>query len=109
MSFVLLVVRVELLVARHHASVKRMRLLARHFDHNGLLHAVGDDLSHHFFAPPLHLLDRRGCRFPGYAFRHYRFSDAAERLRSPEIVLIRAMSLRRPRIFFRLSFWPMFS
>src|ERR1035438_18453 len=98
MRLVLLVVRIELLVPRHHAPIKRMRLLARHLHHNRLLHAVGDHFSHHFLAAALHFF-ARGC------FRHYRFSVAAERVRSPalstRIVLTLAISLRSPRIFFR--------
>src|SRR6202162_4119126 len=93
MRLILLVMRVELLVARHHASVKRMRLLARHLHHNRLLHAVGDDLSHHFLAAALHLLCCLVCCFRP---RHYRFSVADERSRSPRIVLTRAISLRKP-------------
>src|ERR1700731_5040772 len=104
MRLVLLVVRVELLVARHHSSVKRMRLLARHLHHNRLLHAVGDNFSHHFLAAALHGLGLGLC---GYG--HYRFSVAAARPRSPKMVLTRAMSLRRPRIFFKLSVCPIFS
>src|SRR5271165_3302233 len=57
---VLLVMRVELLVARHHPSVKRMRLLARHLHHNRLLHAVGQDFAHHFLAAALRLRRRLG-------------------------------------------------
>src|SRR5580698_6127080 len=98
--FVLLVVRIELLVARDHAPVERMRLLARHLHHNRFLHAVGDHFSHYFLAAALHL--RRGLCIGS---RHYFFSVAVERSRSPAMVLTRAISLRRPRIFFRLSVW----
>src|SRR5579863_3780220 len=105
------VVGVELFVARDHASVERMRLLARHLHHDGLVHAAGDDFSHDYLAPALHVFGL-AC-----GFSHYRFSVtvapavtvAVERPRSPRTVLTRAMSLRRPRIFFRLSVWPIFS
>src|ERR1700676_3528788 len=58
--FILLVMRVELLVARHYALVKRMRLLARHLHHDRLLHAVGDHFSHHFLAAALSLFRSLG-------------------------------------------------
>src|ERR1700687_3171225 len=74
MRLILLVMRVKLFVARHHASVEGMRLLARHLHHNRLLHAVGDDLSHHFLAAGPHL--RRGLCIGS---RPYCFSVAAER------------------------------
>src|SRR5579864_4629383 len=100
MRLIFLVVRVELFVARYHPPVKRMRLLARYLHHNRLLHAVGDHFAHHFLAAALNF-------FCSCCFRHYFFSVAAERarppVRSPMIVLTRAMSLRSPRIFFRLS------
>src|SRR5215831_18863223 len=98
-SLIALVMRVELLIPRDHAPVKRMRLLPRHLHHDRLVHLVRDDLAHHFLAAALRLL----CRF-----RHYFFSVAAARVRSPRIVFTRAMSLRNPRIFFRLSVCPMF-
>src|SRR5580692_5042515 len=115
MRLVGFVVRIKLLVARDHASVERMRLLARHLHHDGFVHAAGDDFSHDFLAPSLHLLGL-AC-----GFSHYRFSLALAvvalavvalavlRPRSPRIVLTRALSLRKPRIFFKLSVWPMFS
>src|SRR5580765_847866 len=101
-GFVLLVVRVELLVGGDDAAIERVRLLARHRDHDGLVHLVGDDFAHDFLAPSRRLL----C-----SFRHYFFSvvACAPRERSPTMVFTRAMSLRRPRIFFRLSVWPMLS
>src|ERR1700678_4368651 len=105
---VLLVVRVELFIPRHHASIKWVRFLARDLDHDRLLHAVGDYFAHHFLAPTLRwfiLWGRRLC----CGFRHYRFSVAAARVRSLRMVLTRAISLRSPRIFFRLSVWPIFS
>src|SRR6202022_3360991 len=40
---------------------------------------------------------------------HYRFSVAVARPRSPRMVFTRAISLRSPRIFFRLSVCPMLS
>src|SRR6202044_2617209 len=100
--------------------VEGMRLLTRHLHDDGFVHAAGDDLSHDFLAPPLHLLGL-AC-----GFSHYRFSVALAlvelalvalavvtlavvRSRSPRMVLTRAISLRKPRIFFRLSVWPMFS
>src|SRR5579863_4361847 len=100
MRLVRLVVCIELLVPRDHASVERMRLLPRHLYHNRLLHLAGDDFAYNFLAAALRLL----C-----CFRHYRFSIAPERLRSTWIVFTRAISLRSPRIFFRLSVCPMFS
>src|SRR5580698_5285770 len=105
MRLVGFVVRIKLLVARDHASVERMRLLARHLHHDGFVHAAGDDFAQDFLAPALHLLGL-AC-----GFSHYRFSVALAvlRPRSPRIVLTRAMSLRKPRIFFKLSVWPMFS
>src|SRR5580700_3261399 len=106
---ILLIVRVKFLVACHHASVARMRLLARHLHHDGLGHLVRDHFSHHFLPPALHLRARRRCGLLGCGFRHQRFSVAAERVRSPRIVFTRAMSLRSPRIFFRLSVCPMFN
>src|SRR5580658_7428271 len=109
MCLILLVVRVKLLVARHHAPIERMRLLARHLHHDGLGHLVRDHFSHHFLAPALHLRARRRCGLLRCGFRHQRFPVAAERVRSPRIVFTRAMSLRSPRIFFRLSVCPMFS
>src|SRR5258708_1727025 len=103
MRLISLIVRVKLLVAGDGPFIERMRLFARHLHHDGLLHAVRDHFSHHFLAPPLHFY--RCCR----RFGHYRFSVAVARSRSPRMVLTRAMSLRSLRIFFRLSFWPMFS
>ena len=38
----LFVVGVELLAARYHALVERVRLLPAHFDHDGLRHLGGD-------------------------------------------------------------------
>src|SRR5438309_3599801 len=102
MRLVLLVMGVELLVSRDHAPVERMRLLARYLHHDGLVHAAGDYFSHHFLAASLHVFSWR-CS------GHYRFSVAVARPRSPRIVLTRAMSLRSPRIFFRLSVCPVFS
>src|SRR6266478_5486309 len=100
--FVVLVVGIELLVGGDDATIKRMRLLAGHFHHDRLLHLVGDDFPYDFFAPS-------GCRLCRLC--HYLFSVTAcpVRARSPRMVLTRAMSLRRPRIFFRLSVWPMLS
>src|SRR5579864_2102505 len=46
MGLIGLVVRIELLVARNHATIKGVRLLPRHLHHNRLLHAVGDDFAH---------------------------------------------------------------
>jgi hypothetical protein len=78
------------------------RLLARHLDHDGLVHLVGDDFAYNLFAPS-----------SGFLFRclsHYFFSvpawAAISRCRST--VFTRAMSLRSPRTFFRLSVCPMF-
>src|SRR5580698_7159589 len=108
MRLILFVVGIKLLVTRHYAAVERMRFLARHLDHDGLVHAAGNHLSHYFLTPALHLLGRRRVRF--YRFRHYLFSVAAvERCRSPMMVFTRAISRRSPRIFFRLSVWPMLS
>src|SRR6266478_1339813 len=81
---------------------RHQRRLAGHFHHDRLLHLVGDDFPYDFFAPS-------GCRLCRLC--HYLFSVTAcpVRARSPRMVLTRAMSLRRPRIFFRLSVWPMLS
>src|SRR5579864_8439725 len=100
MRFVLLIVGVEFFVPRHHASVERMRFLPRYLHHDRLLHAVRKNFSHHFLVAALRLC----C-----CFRHYRFSVALDRLRSAMIVFTRAISLRIPRSFFRLSVCPMFS
>src|SRR5215470_9671130 len=99
---VLFVMRVELLVGRDDATIERMRLRPRHRNHDGLVHLVRDHFADQFFAPSGRLL----CRLS-----HYFFSVTAWplRARSPMIVFTRAMSLRSPRIFFRLSVWPMLS
>src|SRR5579864_5878459 len=99
MRLVGLVVRIELLISRDHTAVKRMGLFPRHLHHNRLVHAARDHFAHYFLAAALRLL----C-----SFRHYRFSVAADRLRSTAIVFTRAISFRSPRIFFRLSVWPIF-
>src|SRR5271157_6666631 len=56
-----LVVRVELLTARHHALVERVCLLPPDFDHNGLGHLGG----HHFANQSLAAADRG--RFAGFS------------------------------------------
>src|SRR5258705_2797707 len=108
-SFVFLVMGVELLGFRDHSSVAGMRLLAHHLHHDGLVHAARNPLADHFLASPRRLLQRR----PALRFRlgHHFFSvpPAAVSSRSRAMVLTRAMSLRRPRIFFRLSVCPMLS
>src|SRR5437764_14863323 len=96
MGFVLFVVRIKLFRLRNHARIKRMRPAAHHLDHDGLVHAVRDYVADHFFAPSGSL-----------CFRHYFFSPAVARSRAT--VFTRAMSLRRPRSFFKLSVWPILS
>src|SRR5450631_282080 len=104
MRFVLLVVRVELLPDRDHASVERMRLLPRHFDHDRLLHLVRDDRADQDLAAAVFFRLALGCRF-----RHYFFSVfGAARSCSRRIVWTRAISRRSPRIFFKLSVCPIF-
>src|SRR5215510_4196299 len=102
MRFVLIIVGIKLLADRNDPTVERVRFLARHFHYDRLVHLVGDDFPNDFFAPAGKVL----CRFC-----HHFFSVAActPRARSPRIVFTRAMSLRRPRIFFRLSVCPMLS
>src|SRR5580704_1585365 len=123
MRFVLLVVRVELLPDRDHPLVHRMRLLARHLDHNRLLHLVRDDSADQF------LMVRLACFRLACSFRHYRFSAllvvvlpvaavlttvlpvsvfGAASSCSRRTVWTRAISRRSPRIFFKLSVCPIF-
>src|SRR2546421_1083396 len=106
--FVLFVVRIKLLGLGDDAAIEGMRLFAHHFHHDGLLHAVGHYLAHHQFAATgifgsLALLCFRVC--------HYFFSVVTPPgvPRSRAMVFTRAMSRRRPRIFFRLSVCPMLS
>src|SRR5205807_8185024 len=100
---VVLVMGVELLVMRNHAHVETVPLRPRHFDDDGLFHLVGDDFSNHCLLPSGFSV----CCRVGHI---YLFSDFwAASSCSRTIVLIRAMSLRRPRIFFRLSVCPMLS
>src|SRR5690349_2570099 len=102
MRLVLLVVRVKLLGLRHHPSVKRVRLLADDLDHDGLVHPVGDDIADQLLAS---LMDPLGCCFG----HDYFLSPTAVVSRCRMMVLTLAMSLRSPRIFFRLSVCPMLS
>src|SRR5947207_5958887 len=95
-GFVLLVVRVELLRLRDHPRIERMRSLTDDLHYDGLVHAVRDHITDHFFALSRYL-----------GFRHYFFSPAAARSRAT--VFTRSMSLRRPRSFFRLSVCPIFN
>src|SRR6266849_9998677 len=85
-----------------------MRFLAHNFHHDGLVHAVRDDLADHFLAPSglfhdLALL----CICVGHDYFFSVVPPASSRSRA--MVFTRAMSLRRPRIFFRLSVCPMLS
>src|SRR5712692_5617161 len=85
-----------------------MRFLAHDFHHDGLVHAVGYDLADDLLAPSClsrHLILLCVC------LGHYFFSvvPAAASSCSRMMVFTRAMSLRRPRIFFRLSVCPMLS
>src|ERR1700733_338806 len=68
MRLVLLVVRIEFLPDRDHASVHGVRLFTRHFDHDRLLHLVGDDDADQF------LVVRHTFFGLGRGFRHYFFS-----------------------------------
>src|SRR6266478_316907 len=102
MSFVLLVVRVKLLPDRDHPLVHRMRFLARHFDHDRLLHLVRNNRADQFFM----VLMSFGLACD---FRHYFFSVLwAPSSCSRRTVWTRAISRRSPRIFFRLSVCPIF-
>src|SRR5207302_6825909 len=104
--FILFVVSVELLACRNDSPVQRMRLLAGDLDNNSLVHAVRDDFSDHFFAASLNFLPLGGC----IVGHDYFFSlRAAPNSCSRMMVFTRAISLRRPRIFFRLSVCPMLS
>src|SRR5581483_2687237 len=96
MGLVLLVMGIKFLCLRNHPRIQRMCLAPDHLDHDGLVHAVRDHVPDQFFAP-----SRRLC------VPHYFFSPAIARSRT--MVLTRAMSLRKPRIFFKLSVWPMFN
>src|SRR5580700_3835188 len=123
MRLVLLIVGIELLPDRDHPPVHRMRLLARHFDDDRLLHLVRDD------GPNQFLVVRLPCFALACGSRHYRFSAllvwallvcalpvsvlcvsvlTAASSCSRRTVWTRAMSRRSPRIFFRLSVCPMF-
>src|SRR5207253_5964480 len=76
-------------------------LFAHHLDHDGLAHFVRDHSAYHFLAPAHGL-----C----ICLRHYFFSVVPPAVaRSRAIVFTRAMSRRRPRIFFRLSVCPILS
>src|SRR5262249_56307254 len=103
MRLVLFVMGVKLFRLRDHAAIKRVLLLAHHLHHDGFLHAAGDYLADNLLS--------LACRFGGgLSFCHYFFSVArAADWRSRAIVLTRAMSLRNPRIFFKLSVCPMLS
>src|ERR1700688_4310495 len=116
MSFVLLIMRVELLADRDHASVHGMRLFPRHFDHDRLLHLVREHDPDQFLVMLLSLcpclIGSLACRFP-----HYFFSVLVCALVcvlcpaiscSRRIVCTRAISRRSPRTFFRLSVCPIF-
>src|SRR5215475_9373702 len=102
MRFVLFVMGIKLLADRNHPAIECVRFLAGHLHDNRLMHLAGDDFPDYFFAPAGDVL---GC------FCHHFFSVAAwaPRARWPRIVFTRAMSLRRPRIFFKLSVCPMLS
>src|SRR5450631_1467679 len=104
MRFVLLVVRVELLPDRDHASVERMRLLPRHFDHDRLLHLVRDDRADQDLAAAVFFRLALGCRFRHYFFSVFGAASSCSR----RIVWTRAISRRSPRIFFKLSVCPIF-
>src|SRR6266542_5213663 len=98
MGAVLLIVRVKFLRVRNHAAVHRVSLLAHDLDHDGLAHLGGDHVAN------LGLTLGSGL---GSRFNHYFFSPASWRCRA--MVLTRAISRRRPRIFLRLSVCPMLS
>src|SRR2546426_9185696 len=86
---------------RHHPAIEGMRLFAHHLDHDGLAHFVRDHSAYHFLAPAHGL-----C----ICLRHYFFSVVPPAVaRSRAIVFTRAMSLRSPRIFFKLSVCPILS
>ena len=70
MRLVRLVMRIEFLVPRNHATIKRMRLLPCHLDDDRLMHLVRDHFAHDFFAAALRLL----C-----CLRDYFFSVAVAR------------------------------
>src|SRR5439155_13420408 len=102
------IVRVKLFGLGDDASIEGMRLLAHYFHHDRLLHAVRHYLAHHQFAATgvfgrLALL----CFRVGHYFFSVATAVAAPRSRA--MVFTRAMSRRRPRIFFRLSVCPMLS
>src|SRR5271168_405199 len=102
---VLLIMRVELLGVRDDALIECVRFLACDRDHDGLIHAGGDDVAYELGA------SGAGCCFCRHNFP-YLFSPAATsrpswRLRAR--VLTRATSLRNWRSLFKLSVWPMFS
>src|SRR5438309_7674948 len=99
---VLLVVRVELLRALHHSPVQAVRIFARNFHHDRLLHLGGEHFADQRLAAQcLFFIWTLGC-----GFYHSYFSLSAASSCSRRTVLMRAMSLRSPRIFFRLSVCP---
>src|SRR2546425_329117 len=106
-SFVLLVVSVELFHFGDHAAVEGMRFLAHNFHHDGLEHAVRDNFANHFLAPSLFHDLALLCICVGHDYFFSVVPPASSRSRA--MVFTRAMSLRRPRIFFRLSVCPMLS
>src|SRR6202166_788030 len=120
MSFVLLIMRVELLADRDHASVHGMRLFPRHFDHDRLLHLVREHDPDQLLVMLLSLcpclIGSLACRFRHYFFSVFVFGCACVLVCvlcpaiscSRRIVCTRAMSRRSPRTFFRLSVCPIF-
>src|SRR5689334_960636 len=103
MRFILLVMRIKLLSTGNHSRVQRVRLFANRFDHDGLVHFVGNDFSDNNLAAGAPFL--LGCFGHGYFFSVLRAPASSC---SRRIVFTRAMSLRKPRIFLRLSVCPIF-
>src|SRR2546427_9893875 len=84
-----------------------MRFLAHNFHHDGLEHAVRDNFANHFLAPSLFHDLALLCICVGHDYFFSVVPPASSRSRA--MVFTRAMSLRRPRIFLRLSVCPMLS
>src|SRR5579862_8322843 len=98
--------RIKLLCLRNHAAIEGVGLLAHHRNHDGLLHAVRNHLTNHFLAPA----GIGGLNLLCVCLGHYLLSVLlAASSRSRPMVFTRAISLRMPRIFFRLSVCPMLS
>src|SRR5689334_20263974 len=96
MGLILLVMGVKLLRFGDHPRIQRVRPPADHLHHDGLVHSIGNHMPNQFFSSSGSL-----------SFRHHFFSPAAAR--SCTMVFTRAISLRNPRNFFRLSVCPMLS